>query len=243
RADGCPPQQADGDAGRVRGSERQGDDGRRAQVARHDRGREAADGLSRGRPCHRRPQRHRDRPDPQGDDHSAWSCTRHGDAASRAGQAVDVAGADDIAARDHDGRPCRGRTGLRQGEGHVRRLFRYRAGNATGAHDGDALGLSEALGTVSYGENQDEVFLGMSVSRTQNASEATVQKIDTEIRRFVEEGYNEATRILTEKREDLETLAKGLLEFETLSGDEIQDLLKGKKPNRESVLEPTTPRA
>ena len=104
-------------------------------------------------------------------------------------------------------------------------------------------GLSEALGTVSYGENQDEVFLGMSVSRTQNASEATVQKIDTEIRRFVEEGYNEATRILTEKRADLEALAKGLLEFETLSGDEIVDLLKGKKPNRESVLEPTTPRA
>ena len=69
-------------------------------------------------------------------------------------------------------------------------------------------GLSESLGTVSYGENQDEVFLGMSVSRTQNASEATVQKIDTEIRRFVEEGYNEATRILTEKRQDLDTLAK-----------------------------------
>jgi cell division protease FtsH len=103
-------------------------------------------------------------------------------------------------------------------------------------------GLSEELGTVSYGENQDEVFLGMSVSRTQNASEATVQKIDTEIRRFVEEGYKEATRILTEKRADLEALAKGLLEFETLTGDEIQDLLKGKKPNRESVLEPTTPR-
>jgi cell division protease FtsH len=103
-------------------------------------------------------------------------------------------------------------------------------------------GLSEELGTVSYGENQDEVFLGMSVSRTQNASEATVQKIDTEIRRFVEEGYNEATRILTEKRADLEALAKGLLEFETLSGDEIIDLLAGKKPNRESVLEPTGPR-
>src|SRR3982075_114415 len=103
-------------------------------------------------------------------------------------------------------------------------------------------GLSEALGTVSYGENQDEVFLGMSVSRTQNASEATVQKIDTEIRRFVEEGYNQATRILTEKRADLEALAKGLLEYETLTGEEIQDLLKGKKPNRESVLEPTTPR-
>jgi cell division protease FtsH len=103
-------------------------------------------------------------------------------------------------------------------------------------------GLSEELGTVSYGENQDEVFLGMSVSRTQNASEATVQKIDSEIRRLVEEGYNHATKILTDKRADLEVLAKGLLEFETLSGDEIQDLLKGKKPNRESVLEPTTPR-
>jgi cell division protease FtsH len=103
-------------------------------------------------------------------------------------------------------------------------------------------GLSEELGTVSYGENQDEVFLGMSVSRTQNASEATVQKIDKEIRRFVEEGYREATRILTEKRDDLETLAKGLLEFETLSGDEITDLLNGKKPNRESVLEPSGPR-
>jgi len=104
-------------------------------------------------------------------------------------------------------------------------------------------GLSEELGTVSYGENQDEVFLGMSVSRTQNASEATVQKIDSEIRRLVEEGYKHATRILTEKRADLETLAKGLLEYETLTGKEITELLKGKKPNRESVLEPTTPRA
>ncbi|MDF3811468.1 ATP-dependent zinc metalloprotease FtsH [Rhodopseudomonas sp. BAL398] len=103
-------------------------------------------------------------------------------------------------------------------------------------------GLSEELGTVSYGENQDEVFLGMSVSRTQNASEATVQKIDAEIKRLVEEGYNEATRILTEKRADLEALAKGLLEFETLSGDEITDLLNGKKPKRESVLEPAGPR-
>ncbi len=82
----------------------------------------------------------------------------------------------------------------------------------------------------------------MARTRTRYASEATVQKIDSEIRRLVEEGYNQATKILTEKRADLEALAKGLLEFETLTGDEIQDLLKGKKPNRESVLEPTTPR-
>ncbi|TXJ09502.1 MAG: ATP-dependent metallopeptidase FtsH/Yme1/Tma family protein [Afipia sp.] len=103
-------------------------------------------------------------------------------------------------------------------------------------------GLSEQLGTVAYGENNDEVFLGMQVNRQQNVSEATAQKIDSEVKRLVEEGYNEATRILTEKRDDLETLAKGLLEFETLSGDEIGDLLNGKKPNRESVLEPTGPR-
>jgi len=103
-------------------------------------------------------------------------------------------------------------------------------------------GLSDELGTVAYGENNDEVFLSMQVNRQQNVSEATAQKIDSEVKRLVEEGYNEATRILTEKREDLETLAKGLLEFETLSGDEITDLLNGKKPNRESVLEPTGPR-
>jgi cell division protease FtsH len=81
------------------------------------------------------------------------------------------------------------------------------------------------------------------VARQQNISEATVQKIDAEIRRYVEEGYKEAQTILTEKRADLETLAKGLLEFETLSGDEIKDLLMGKRPNRETTLEPPGPRA
>jgi cell division protease FtsH len=103
-------------------------------------------------------------------------------------------------------------------------------------------GLSEELGTVSYGENNDEVFLGMQVNRQQNVSEATAQKIDNEVRRLVETGYKDATRILTEKRADLETLAKGLLEFETLTGEEITDLLNGKRPNRESVLEPSGPR-
>ncbi len=103
-------------------------------------------------------------------------------------------------------------------------------------------GLSDALGTVAYGENQEEVFLGYSVARQQNISEATVQKIDAEIRRYVEAGYQEALQILTTKRADLETLAKGLLEFETLSGDEIKDLLLGKRPTRESVIEPSPPR-
>jgi cell division protease FtsH len=103
-------------------------------------------------------------------------------------------------------------------------------------------GFSPELGAVSYGENQDEVFLGMSVARTQNVSEATAQKIDMEIRRLVEEGHEGARKILEDKRADLEILAKGLLEFETLSGDEIKDLLIGKRPNRETIIEPTTPR-
>jgi cell division protease FtsH len=104
-------------------------------------------------------------------------------------------------------------------------------------------GYSDQLGTVAYGDNQEEVFLGMSMGRTQNLSEATAQKVDAEVRRLVEEGYETARRILTEKNAEFEMLAKALLEFETLSGDEIADLLNGKKPNRESVLEPATPRA
>src|ERR1700704_2362310 len=103
-------------------------------------------------------------------------------------------------------------------------------------------GLSETLGTVAYGENQDEVFLGYSVARQQNISESTAQKIDSEIRRLVEAGYKEANDILAAARDELELLAKGLLQFETLSGDEIKDLLAGKRPTRESVIEPTTPR-
>jgi cell division protease FtsH len=103
-------------------------------------------------------------------------------------------------------------------------------------------GLSEELGTIAYGENQEEVFLGYSVSRQQTISEVTVQKIDAEIRRFVEEGYAHATKILTERRHELEMLAKGLLEYETLSGDEIKDLLAGKPPVREGVSEPAAPR-
>ena len=104
-------------------------------------------------------------------------------------------------------------------------------------------GFSPELGAVAYGENQDEVFLGMSVARQQNISEATAQKIDAEVKRLVEAGHTEARKILDEKKSDLETLARGLLEFETLTGDEIKDLLNGKKPNRESAIEPTAPRS
>jgi cell division protease FtsH len=104
-------------------------------------------------------------------------------------------------------------------------------------------GLSDELGTVAYGENQEEVFLGHSVSRQQNISEETAQKIDAEIRRLVEAGLAEARRILTEHRDDLETLAQGLLEYETLAGDEIRNLLVGKPPIRDTDDEAPQPKA
>jgi cell division protease FtsH len=97
-------------------------------------------------------------------------------------------------------------------------------------------GFSDELGTVAYGENQEEVFLGHSVSRTQNVSEATAQTIDKEVRRLVEWGNSEATRILTERRADLEVLAQGLLEYETLSGEEIKTLLEGGSIKRDDAV-------
>jgi cell division protease FtsH len=101
-------------------------------------------------------------------------------------------------------------------------------------------GFSDILGTVMYGENQEEVFLGMSVGRQQNASEVTTQKIDAEIKRLIEEGYTEAKKILSDHKDSLEILAQGLLEYETLSGDEITALLQGNPPIRKIDIAPVT---
>ena len=104
-------------------------------------------------------------------------------------------------------------------------------------------GFSDELGTVMYGENQEEVFLGYSMGRQQNISESTSQKIDSEVRRLVEGGLAYATDVLTTKRNDLESLAQGLLEYETLTGDEIIGILKGRPPVRDTGDEPAPPRA
>ena len=94
-------------------------------------------------------------------------------------------------------------------------------------------GFSDELGTVAYGDNQDEVFLGHSVARTQNVSPETMVKIDSEVRRLVKGGEDEARRILTTELDHLHSVAKALLEYETLSGDEILGVLKGELPTRE----------
>ena len=86
-------------------------------------------------------------------------------------------------------------------------------------------GLSKELGPIAYGENEEEVFLGRSVARQQNMSEETARKVDAEIKKFVEKGYDRARKVLTEKIDDLHKLAKALLTYETLSGSEIENIV------------------
>ena len=93
-------------------------------------------------------------------------------------------------------------------------------------------GMSDEMGPLSYGENEREVFLGHSVARQQNMSEETQRRIDLEVRKLVEEGYQTALRICKEKMGDLHKIAQGLLEYETLTGEEIIALLQGKRPHR-----------
>ena len=99
-------------------------------------------------------------------------------------------------------------------------------------------GLSKELGPIAYGENEEEVFLGRSVARQQNMSEETAKKVDAEIKKFVEKGYERARKVLTEKIEDLHKLAKALLTYETLSGTEIENIVnKDIYPNNKEELE------
>jgi cell division protease FtsH len=93
-------------------------------------------------------------------------------------------------------------------------------------------GMSDKLGPITYGENSQEVFLGHSVAQHKNVSEATAQVIDSEIKCIVEDAYKRAQKILTKYKADLELLAHSLLEYETLSGDEIHVLLKNRKFER-----------
>ena len=95
-------------------------------------------------------------------------------------------------------------------------------------------GFSEKLGPLRYSENEEEVFLGHSVTQRKNVSDATAAVIDQEIRRIVEEGEQKARQILTEHLEELHALAKGLLEFETLSADEIRRVIRGEKIVRDT---------
>jgi cell division protease FtsH len=99
-------------------------------------------------------------------------------------------------------------------------------------------GMSEKLGMISYGDNSQEVFLGHSVTQTKNVSEETARLIDGEIRRIIDEAYNRAKHTLSQNIDELHLLAKGLLEHETLSGDEIKQVIRGEPIVRSRPDEP-----
>ncbi len=99
-------------------------------------------------------------------------------------------------------------------------------------------GMSDKLGMISYGDNSQEVFLGHSVTQNKNVSEETAREIDGEIKDIIGRAYAKAKRILTENIEELHRIARGLLEHETLSGDEIRTVLRGEPVIRKVVDEP-----
>ena len=100
-------------------------------------------------------------------------------------------------------------------------------------------GMSEKLGPLTYAENEQEIFLGHSVTQTKNVSEATAEVIDSEVRHIVDRCYQRARRILEDNIELLHALAKALLEYETLTGEEIVALLKGEEIVRAEAEEPS----
>ncbi|AEV39176.1 Cell division protease FtsH-like protein [Pseudovibrio sp. FO-BEG1] len=105
-------------------------------------------------------------------------------------------------------------------------------------------GMSDKLGPLLYGENQEEVFLGHSVAKNQSVSDETQKLVDAEVKSFVNQGYETANKLLREHEDQLHLIAQGLLEYETLSGDEIRKMLDGEQPVRDTGDDtPSTPRS
>ena len=100
-------------------------------------------------------------------------------------------------------------------------------------------GMTTELGPMVYAENEGEVFLGRSVTKTTHMSEATMQKVDSEIRKIIDEQYSRARQILEDNRPKVESMAKALLEWETIDSDQINDIIEGRPPRPPKV--PDTP--
>ena len=102
-------------------------------------------------------------------------------------------------------------------------------------------GMSDELGPMVYGENEGEVFLGRSVTMHKNVSDTTMQKVDAEIRRIVDQQYQFARRLIEENRDKVEVMAKALLEWETLDADQINDIMEGRPPRPPKPAAPPAP--
>jgi len=99
-------------------------------------------------------------------------------------------------------------------------------------------GMSDELGPMVYGENEGEVFLGRSVTVHKNVSETTMQKVDAEIRGIVDRQYKLARKLIEDHRDKVETMAKALLEWETLDSDQINDIMEGRAPRPPKPSQP-----
>jgi len=102
-------------------------------------------------------------------------------------------------------------------------------------------GMSAELGPMVYGENEGEVFLGRSVTVHKNVSEITMQRVDAEIRRIIDQQYGLARKIIEDNRDKVETMAKSLLEWETLDADQINDIMEGRPPRPPKPAQTPTP--
>ena len=102
-------------------------------------------------------------------------------------------------------------------------------------------GMSDALGPMVYAENEGEVFLGRSITKTTHVSEETMRKVDGEIRRIIDEQYSLARGLIEENRDKVEAMAKALLEWETLDAEQIDDIVAGKPPRPPKSSGPLPP--
>lgn len=87
------------------------------------------------------------------------------------------------------------------------------------------------MGAMVYAENEGEVFLGRSITRSQHISEKTQQEVDAEVRRILDEQYAVAYKILDENRDKMETMCKALMEWETIDRDQVLEIMEGKQPS------------
>ncbi|MDR2331946.1 MAG: ATP-dependent zinc metalloprotease FtsH [Burkholderiaceae bacterium] len=102
-------------------------------------------------------------------------------------------------------------------------------------------GMSEALGPMVYAENEGEVFLGRSVTKTTNISEETMQKVDVEVRRIIDEQYNLARKLIEENSDKMHAMAKAMLEWETIDAEQLDDIMAGKPPRPPKDWTPRVP--
>ena len=102
-------------------------------------------------------------------------------------------------------------------------------------------GMTEALGPMVYAENEGEVFLGRSVTKTNNMSEATLQKVDGEVRRIIDQQYTVARTLIEDNQEKIHAMAKALLEWETIDGEQLDDIIAGKAPRPPKDWSPRNP--